>query len=265
MKRFVALGTTFEVRVSGPEVAAAVETITALYAPATGEPDVVYELGGGPPYALRKSGELLYEGEAELDLPPAFEQDLYRTAVARAPGWPLHAGAVQFGGAALVLAGASGAGKSTMTLALLERGAGYVTDEIAVVGPALTVSGLARPIGLAAGRAPSGFLERESRVIDASGALLRTRLLLPPASRVSHATVPVGLVIALEHAAAQPPMRQRLSGSEALRRLWDQSWRNDAAALEVAGELVSRVPVVSLRTRAIDEAATDILDAWSRR
>lgn len=47
----------------------------------------------------------------------------------------IHAGAVEVGGRAVVMSGASGRGKSTLTLGLLRRGAGWLTDELALVAP----------------------------------------------------------------------------------------------------------------------------------
>jgi hypothetical protein len=48
----------------------------------------------------------------------------------------VHAGAVVFRGEALALAGRSGQGKTTLTLGLLRRGLGLLSDEFAVVEPA---------------------------------------------------------------------------------------------------------------------------------
>jgi hypothetical protein len=47
----------------------------------------------------------------------------------------VHAGAVVFQGGALALAGRSGQGKTTLTLGLLRRGLGLLSDEFAVVEP----------------------------------------------------------------------------------------------------------------------------------
>jgi hypothetical protein len=47
----------------------------------------------------------------------------------------VHAGAVVFHGGALALAGRSGQGKTTLTLGLLRRGLGLLSDEFAVVEP----------------------------------------------------------------------------------------------------------------------------------
>ena len=47
----------------------------------------------------------------------------------------LHAGVVEIAGRAVILAGRSGRGKTTLTLALVRRGAGWLTDEVALIGP----------------------------------------------------------------------------------------------------------------------------------
>lgn len=46
-----------------------------------------------------------------------------------------HAGVVEFGERAVLLAGRSGSGKSTLTLGLVRRGAGWLTDELALIAP----------------------------------------------------------------------------------------------------------------------------------
>ncbi|RMH80155.1 MAG: PqqD family peptide modification chaperone [Actinomyces sp.] len=56
-------------------------------------------------------------------------------AAGEADGPALHAGAVRIGERAVVLAGASGRGKSTLTLALAAAGAAYLTDEVTLLGP----------------------------------------------------------------------------------------------------------------------------------
>jgi hypothetical protein len=45
----------------------------------------------------------------------------------------IHAGAVEIGGRAVVMSGPSGRGKSTLTLGLLREGAGWLTDELALI------------------------------------------------------------------------------------------------------------------------------------
>ena len=73
------------------------------------------------------------DGVAE-DLLAGFEQWLYRLAIAKHKGRfsVFHAAAVVRDGATVVLAGASGAGKSSLALAAVRRGWKYFTDEFVV-------------------------------------------------------------------------------------------------------------------------------------
>ena len=50
--------------------------------------------------------------------------------------YAIHAGALVYRGAALIVAGRSGQGKTTLTLGLLRRGLGLLSDEFAIVDPA---------------------------------------------------------------------------------------------------------------------------------
>jgi len=50
--------------------------------------------------------------------------------------YAIHAGATVYRGAALIVAGRSGQGKTTLTLGLLQRGLGLLSDELAVIDPA---------------------------------------------------------------------------------------------------------------------------------
>jgi hypothetical protein len=50
--------------------------------------------------------------------------------------YAIHAGATVYSGAALIVAGRSGQGKTTLTLGLLQRGLGLLSDEFAVIDPA---------------------------------------------------------------------------------------------------------------------------------
>jgi len=50
--------------------------------------------------------------------------------------YAIHAGALVYRGAALLIAGRSGQGKTTLTLGLLRRGLGLLSDEFAIIDPA---------------------------------------------------------------------------------------------------------------------------------
>lgn len=60
----------------------------------------------------------------------------------------IHAGAVVVDGRAIVLPGPTTAGKSTLTLALVEAGARYLSDEFAVVDTSGLVHPYARPVAM---------------------------------------------------------------------------------------------------------------------
>ena len=74
----------------------------------------------------------------------------------------LHAGGVDRGGRAVLVAGRMEAGKSTLTAGLLDRGFGYLSDEAVVVGADLTVEGYAKPLSIDPGSWPVlSYLEPE--------------------------------------------------------------------------------------------------------
>ncbi len=67
----------------------------------------------------------------------------------------LHAASVEIGGRGVVICGPSGSGKSTLALGLCERGAGYLSDEIAAVRRAdISVGAYPKPLSLRPGSWP---------------------------------------------------------------------------------------------------------------
>lgn len=101
-------------------------------------------------------GNLLVEGPpdepyrgARLDVIETLERRLhfYLACLCREAVF-VHAGVVGWGGGAVVIPGRSFSGKSTLTLALLEAGASYLSDEYAVIDRAGRVHPFPRPISL---------------------------------------------------------------------------------------------------------------------
>ena len=82
----------------------------------------------------------------------------------------IHAAAVEIDGKAIVLAGQSGAGKSTLRAHLVAQGAKYITDELTVITPKATVTGLPRPIQIK----PQGMNAIEGLVNTPDGILKGT-------------------------------------------------------------------------------------------
>jgi hypothetical protein len=96
--------------------------------------------------------EVFWHGAA-AEISSDVRADLERLAAEHSAGLAtVHAGAVGIDGRALVLPGASCAGKSTLVDALLRAGATYLSDEVAAIDETLAVHAFPRPIRLRAGR-----------------------------------------------------------------------------------------------------------------
>jgi len=67
----------------------------------------------------------------------------------------IHAGVVRWRNEVILLPGRSHAGKTTLTAALVQAGADYISDDLAVIGPGATVQLLSQPIRLRADVADS--------------------------------------------------------------------------------------------------------------
>lgn len=82
--------------------------------------------------------------------PATLMTEINRRAVASQPAnLAVHAGALSFHGAGLLVAGPSGSGKSTLTGALVACGCDYLTDEAASISPeSLEVQPYAKPLSL---------------------------------------------------------------------------------------------------------------------
>ncbi|HEY1502750.1 MAG TPA: HprK-related kinase A [Stellaceae bacterium] len=105
---------------------------------------------------IRRQAHFLIDGESPfLPLPadqalPLFEWGLNHAIATQAHQYlVVHAAAIERGGRVAILPGAPGAGKSTLTAALVQRGWRLLSDELALIRPAdAHVVPLARPINL---------------------------------------------------------------------------------------------------------------------
>lgn len=110
-------------------------------------------------------------------------------------GVALHAGAVARNGRVVLVAGASGSGKSSLICWLVENGFEYLTDEIVLLEPNdASVVGMPRAVVVKPG---SAELIREMQAFrDARSALGGTHVMIePPASSASNGQMPVALII----------------------------------------------------------------------
>lgn len=212
--------------------------------------------------ALFRDDEPIYWSPHPPNLGRVFELDLYAQLVARAEGLlVLHAAAFVIGGRAVVLAGDSGAGKSTMTQAFLERGAGYISDEYVGIDASGLVQGIPRPLtptdGVLPATIPAGFRAAGYPLrLARSKDLIEYGFLQPP--HVVHEPVPLAALIVLRHAPAEPPGATPLSSGQALLRVWHCAYRTGVEAMTVAERLLASYPVHELVTRSIDGACADL-------
>lgn len=119
-------------------------------------PDIV---GGGP---------LHFEFEPGFPLGPAFRRlvrPALQLALLRRDHVAIHATAVELAGAGIVVAGWSESGKTETALALMERGAAFLTDKWTVVGADGTLT--AYPIGVGVRRWVLPYLPRLQAALPA--------------------------------------------------------------------------------------------------
>jgi hypothetical protein len=153
---YSALGVTFGVASDDVDV---LELIDRLYVHCriSGEPAHAFEIvHDGEGWALGLDGAtVLRDAPASLAL-ERFAWEVNQLAWSSStPGVFVHAGAVRLEGAGVLLCAGSGRGKSTLTMGLCERGARYLSDEIAVLDiERATMHGFARPIALRYGSWP---------------------------------------------------------------------------------------------------------------
>ena len=87
----------------------------------------------------------------------------------------LHAGAVVLGGGTVLMPGEPDAGKSSLTLALLQAGAAYLSDEFGAIDPVTARAyPVARPLGLDP-QALTWFPGLEERLVDKGLPVLTTK------------------------------------------------------------------------------------------
>jgi hypothetical protein len=175
-----------------------------------------------------------------------------------------HSAALEFAGKACMLVGSSKSGKSTTTLALLQEGFCYLSDEIAPVDPK-TLSVHPYPRAL--------WLRRESPALRLANRKLETsRMVCIPAEALPKGTgenkVPLATVFFVRHCpeAAQPSIRLMAKPRAAAQLL--ASALNPGAhsenGLDAAVKIAERVDCYDLVTAGLSETCAIIKDALNR-
>lgn len=102
--------------------------------------------------SLYRQGRLLYDGDVPGQLANQLMSDtLYNLADKSRAGMVIHAAAACRGGRTLLMPGTTGAGKSSLSVWLMQNGFEYLTDELVYIGAgADTIRGFMRPLNIKA-------------------------------------------------------------------------------------------------------------------
>lgn len=256
------LDSVVSVRADDAVVCDAISALMAMYPRSDAAPSVRYELGAR---ALVRDDELVDEYPTREALARAFEGDLYRAVVERAePSFLLHAAAVATERGAIVLFGPSGAGKTTVSGALVARGARYITDEFVAIDRQLRVRGLPRPLCLEQDTERDPLRKRlggeiyRYRFDDFDGARIDVPLFALAPAHVCLEPSPLALLIHLRHAPGEPGSVTPLRASEALSRAWSERYRYGAEELDTAIAAIQGVPCFELVTSSVEQACSAI-------
>jgi hypothetical protein len=188
---------------------------------------------------LLRDGELVLQAPSAAALVERVVWEINQLAWESAPVL-LHGAAVVIDAGAVALCGPSGAGKSTLAAALVQRGGGYLSDEIVALR-GVEIDPYPKPISLR-------VADREPE-IDGDRALLALR----PEPAASAA--PVGMIVLVDHDAAAAPMLRETARADALVALGAHVHRFDehgGVALRALGEAVARSRCVTLRAGDLD-------------
>ena len=252
-RTFRALTTNVSLEVHGDRFVRVMDALTRTYGPAAGPADLRFRIESAPYMRVYCDDELDYGTETAIDLPPAFELGLYSRVMASYRGCLLHAAAVATPAGAIVVAGESGAGKTTLALALLARGGRYISEECVGLDASGVVAGLARPINVLPDDIASvrGFDTHDYEIRSRSGAIRRHALVLPAPERIHAGACPLSLLIRLRYEPDEPTRMVRLSSSRGLSELWTCRMRAGADALAAATRALGRFPVYELRASSV--------------
>ena len=253
-----------EVRVEDPEVAAMLDVALGALAPApeaTCTVSVLTSESDGVRHHRVVSGtELRATPSTAVGAVQAVVAELNDLAATRTRGHLLlHAGAVARGDDVVVIAGASGRGKSTLTAALVRDGFDYLTDELVAIDPTeLVARAYAKPIDL--DQASHDLLEIEPIVPDVTARkamVFADRLGRPRADGGR-----VALLVLLDDPADPTDERGELSAARSLVELLANTFAAtfDPASgvhdpLGALALVITTVPVLHLDRRPLDEAA----------
>jgi uncharacterized protein (UPF0276 family) len=132
LQHYRLLTTTFAVRCESPEIARQIHEALGHLSQSAVEPDVAIDVRDG--WQIFENGAVVTELRSPEAIVPAVKHQLRLRAVERHPFLvSVHAGVVAFGSDCVLLPASAGSGKTTLTAALVQAGATYFSDEIALL------------------------------------------------------------------------------------------------------------------------------------
>jgi hypothetical protein len=197
------------------------------------------------------------------DLVHCLEKDLTVELQRRRPDLLfLHAAALEWRGAAVVLAADSGSGKSTTTWALLHHGFRYLSDELAAIDPdTLEVYAYPHAVCLKQAPPPPYGLPAGTLHLGRTSHVPVTALPAPLADD----PLPLGPVFLIRHDPdLTTPQLRRLGAAEASARIYVNALNalaHPQRGLDVALRIARRVPCFELGTAALGESCEIIRSA----
>jgi hypothetical protein len=235
---------------------AILEPLCRLYTDSTGSPELYFRVEPvDGRIRLSVNGETLWQGTDAGEIAAGFEVRLYqRLLAALIPDLlSLHAGCVELGGQACLFAATSGAGKSSLTTAAVLDGAGYLSDEFALLGPDGDIFPFPRPLQWGKLRHPAfrhadmlasgAFAKAGFRFPDRHGGIITTLLWLP--AHVRHTSLRLGIVVLPQyHAKAAAAELVPIRRGEALMEL-PHHLHHQMSPEIMLQELNQRIPATS--------------------
>lgn len=200
---------------------------------------------------LARDGEVVLRAPSNAALVERVVWEINQLAwAAGGPRVLLHGAAVVVGSGAVVLCGPSGAGKSTLAAALVQRGAGYLTDEIVAFDPeAGVVVPYPKPISLrVADREPD---------VDGDRALLALR------PEPGAPAVEPRAVVLVHHDGPGPTVVRDLARADALVALCEHAHEltaRGATAFHALADLVTRSTCIDLGSGDLALACATLAD-----
>lgn len=219
------------------------------------------DVGGSPGCVVTVDGSVVVRTTAPAIAFTNLVFELNQLVIRTTAGLRLHAGAVATDAGGVVIAGAMGAGKSTLTAGLVRRGARYLTDEVAAFAPgSRAVRPYAKPLSLP--RPPVG-LQDLWRPDAAAARLVGAGGLVPPACVGPVAPDPVTLrtLVLPRYEPGASVAVERLEPDDAIVAVASHTFELDRpGTLDRVAAALEGVAVWSLVSGDLEEACASVLD-----